>query len=286
MHEFHAPFLVFGNPIQHSKSPLIHSLFAAQTNIDHHYDKHLVAFDSFEQTVKAFFNTVGQGANVTVPFKEQAFEFADDLTPNAKMAGAVNTLIKTQTGQIIGDNTDGIGLLTDLKERGWVQPRNRVLLMGAGGAAKGAILPLLEAGFEVTIYNRTFDKASRLVDQFSEYFGKDSATGRLRTARLEFLATENIPYALIINATSASIAGEIPAIPLACFDSDTAIYDMFYGQNQTAFLAWFEEQGCHQRADGLGMLIYQAAFAFQRWHGVMPDAKAALSEVRKQLFAG
>ncbi|SES90219.1 shikimate dehydrogenase [Thorsellia anophelis] len=283
MHKFLAPYMVFGNPIKHSKSPMIHALFASQTNINHQYDKQLIPLDEFDDTIKNFFQTIGEGANVTVPFKEQAFKIADCLTDNAKMAGAVNTLIKLENGQILGDNTDGIGLLMDIRERGWLKLGNRLLLIGAGGAAKGAILPLLDEGFDITITNRTFEKAVHLVDQFGDYFARTDCNGRLRAARMPLLTNETKPFNIIINATSASIEGSVPTVPSTCFNEHTAIYDMFYGQEQTSFLAWFENKGCHNRADGLGMLVYQAAFAFERWHSVMPDAKAVLSAVRNTL---
>lgn len=280
---FDAPYLVFGNPIEHSKSPLIHQYFSKITGIEHDYGKCLVPLDKFAQTMDDFFSSIGLGANVTVPFKEEAFRYASKLTDNAQAAGAVNTLIKLSSGEILGENTDGLGLLYDLRQRNWISPSQNILLLGAGGAAKGAILPLLQAGLNVTIYNRTHQRAVDMCQNFQVISEKLSLASKIRSITLEELATEQFTYDVIINATAASISGEVPQIPYHCFNHDTAVYDMFYGQDETAFLNWFREKGLTRLADGLGMLVFQAAFAFEKWHQVFPDANATYEYVFQTL---
>ena len=211
-------YAVFGNPIAHSKSPLIHQQFAEQLQIDHPYGRVLAPVDAFVTTLNAFFDAGGKGANVTVPFKEDAFERADELTERASLAGAVNTLKRLEDGRLLGDNTDGIGLLSDLERLSFIKPGFRVLLIGAGGASRGVLLPLLSLDCAVTITNRTFARAEALAALFAH-------TGSVSAIALDELAHHE--FDLIINATSSGIGGEVPAIPSSLRNSHLYCYDMF-----------------------------------------------------------
>lgn len=270
-------FAVFGNPISHSKSPLIHALFAEQTGIDHPYGTVLAPLESFEASLQAFIRAGGQGANVTVPFKERAFQAASELSELASLAGAVNTLKVLPEGGLLGDNTDGIGLLTDLKRQQLIWPQDHILLVGAGGAARGVILPLLSFGCELTITNRTFSRAKELAQLFQH-------RGEISAQPMDQL-DQHRPFNLVINATASGISGKIPALPVGVVNCQTRCYDMFYQQGRTPFLAWAQQQGATEFADGLGMLVGQAAHAFLLWHGVMPEIEPVLRCVRSQLAA-
>ncbi|CAI0894731.1 shikimate dehydrogenase [Serratia entomophila] len=269
-------FAVFGNPIGHSKSPRIHALFAAQTGIEHPYGAVLAPLDGFETRLQAFIAAGGQGANVTVPFKERAYVAASELSERASLAGAVNTLKVLPQGGLLGDNTDGIGLLTDLERQHLVRPQDRILLVGAGGAARGVILPLLSFGCELTIANRTFSRAQDLAQAFSHL-------GEISALPLDQLGQRS--FDLVINATASGINGEIPALPNGVVNRHTRCYDMFYQRGLTPFLAWAQQQGATDYADGLGMLVGQAAHAFLLWHGVMPEIEPVLRQLRSELAA-
>ncbi|CAI1201762.1 shikimate dehydrogenase [Serratia liquefaciens] len=269
-------FAVFGNPISHSKSPRIHALFAAQTGIEHPYGTVLAPLDGFETALQAFIHAGGQGANVTVPFKEHAYEVASELSERASLAGAVNTLKVLPDGGLLGDNTDGIGLLTDLERQGLIKPKDRILLVGAGGAARGVILPLLSFGCEMTITNRTFSRAQMLAESFQHL-------GEITALPLDQLDQQQ--FDLVINATASGISGEIPALPVGTITGNTRCYDMFYQQGLTPFLTWAQQQGATEYADGLGMLVGQAAHAFLLWHGVMPEIEPVLRQLRHELAA-
>ncbi|PVZ80653.1 shikimate dehydrogenase [Serratia sp. S1B] len=267
-------FAVLGNPIAHSKSPRIHALFAEQTGIEHPYSSILVPLDGFEGTLQNFIAAGGLGANVTVPFKEQAYKAATELSERAAVAGAVNTLKVLPGGQLLGDNTDGIGLLSDLERQQLIQPSDRVLLVGAGGAARGVMLPLLSFGCQVVITNRTFSRAQELMKAFQHL-------GAVTALPMEQLEQQHVD--LVINATASGINGEIPALPESVVKCSTRCYDMFYQQGSTPFLAWIQQLGVQQYADGLGMLVGQAAHAFFLWHGVMPEIEPVLKQLRKEL---
>jgi shikimate dehydrogenase len=260
-------YVVIGNPIAHSKSPRIHALFAAATGQDMAYEALLAPLDGFPATVRAFAAGGGRGANVTVPFKEEAFRLATKLTERAKAAGAVNTLA-FNGNEILGDNTDGAGLVRDLTANlGIAIVGRRVLLLGAGGAARGVILPLLaERPAQVTIANRTADKARALVRHFvgCDACGLDELAGR--------------EFDLVINATSAALAGGVPPRLTFAWAAGAFAYDMMYGKDSD-FLrqAAAAGAGC---ADGLGMLVEQAAEAFLLWRGVRPQTAAVLAELR------
>lgn len=267
-------YAVVGNPIAHSKSPAIHTLFAAQTQQDLTYEKILIALGDFENDVKEFFATGGKGLNITVPFKENAFSFPDELTQRAQLAGAVNTLVKQDDGRILGDTTDGAGLVNDLKHHGFLLQGARILVLGAGGAVRGVLEPLLaEKPKEIVIANRTVEKAQKLADIFHDY-------GNIRACGFNELADCN--FETVINGTSASLAGELPPVPSSIFASvpKTGAYDMMYGKDLTPFLLWAKQQAVPLLADGLGMLVGQAAESFQLWRGVMPDVKPVIETLR------
>ncbi|WP_416411427.1 shikimate dehydrogenase [Pantoea sp. App145] len=267
-------FAVFGNPIEHSKSPFIHRLFAEQTGIEHHYGRVCAPLDGFPQAISEFFSAGGKGANVTLPFKEQAWEFADELSERAALSGAVNTLKKDAQGQILGDNTDGIGLLSDLERLKMIRPGDRVLLVGAGGAARGVILPLLSLGCALTVTNRTVEKAELLADIFQH-------SGAIHACSFTSLAGQS--FDLIINATSSGVKGDVPPLPISLISQHTRCYDMFYQPGLTPFLFWCQQQGAQQLADGLGMLVGQAAHAFQLWHGVMPEITPVIAQLKQAM---
>ena len=268
-------YVVFGNPIGHSKSPLIHSLFARQTEQQLDYRTALAPLDDFTAFARDFFQT-GRGANVTVPFKEEAYRLADSLTRRAQRAGAVNTLSKQADGTLLGDNTDGAGLVRDLTVNHGVSLRGqRILLLGAGGAVRGALEPLLaQKPAALVIANRTVEKAENLAQVFTD-LGPVFASG------YDWLE-ESVD--LIINATSASLSGELPPIAASLIQpGHTFCYDMMYGKEPTAFCRWASEHGAAQAVDGLGMLVEQAAEAFLLWRGVRPDSAEVLAEMRRQL---
>lgn len=267
-------YAVFGNPIGHSKSPFIHTLFARQTNQSLTYTAEIAPVDGFVSAAKAFFATGGKGCNITVPFKEDAYQFATRLTERAKLAGAVNTLKKLDDGEIIGDNTDGEGLVQDLLQYQVSLEGARILLIGAGGAARGVLKPLLDQNpAEIIITNRTLSKAEQLAELFLPY------------GVIKAVAIHDIDQAfdVVINSTSASLSGELPAISPAIFSPHTYAYDMMYGSGKTAFNQWAIENGVAAAYDGLGMLVGQAAESFMLWRGLRPGTKQILRELRKNL---
>lgn len=270
-------YAVFGNPIAHSKSPLIHTAFAAATGEDVRYEARLAPVDGFAAAIDAFIAEGGCGANVTVPFKEEAFRLASRLSGRAARAGAVNTLCFDASG-IYGDNTDGAGLVRDIRHNlGFALVGQRVLVLGAGGAARGVILPLLaEAPASLFVANRSADKAQALADSFADFAPLDGGS---------FEATAGRQFDLVINATSASLAGERLPLPPGIFAPGCLAYDMMYGKGETPFLALARQQGAARCADGLGMLVEQAAEAFFVWRGVRPETAGLLGELRAGLSA-
>lgn len=266
---------VFGNPIAHSKSPLIHGMFAVQTGQDLSYEALLAPLDDFAGFARDFF-TEGRGANVTVPFKEEAYRLADELSERARRAGAVNTLKKLDDGRLLGDNTDGAGLVRDLTvNAGLDLAGKRILLLGAGGAVRGVLAPLLaERPQSLTIANRTVAKAEQLAHEFADL-------GPVAAAGFDWLSE---PVDLIINGTSASLAGELPPIDASLIQpGQTVCYDMMYGKEPTAFNRWAAEHGAAHCIDGLGMLVEQAAEAFCVWRDVRPQSATVLAELRARL---
>lgn len=271
-------YAVIGHPIAHSKSPRIHAAFAAQTGEALSYEALLAPLDDFAGTWAAFRAAGGRGANVTVPFKEAAWALCDVRSRQAEQAGAVNTLMVASDGRLLGDNTDGVGLVRDISvNAGWPLSGARVLLLGAGGAARGVIGPLLAAGAAlVQVANRTPAKAEVLAALFS-------GDGDVRACALADLAVATeAAFDVIINATSASLQGERVSLAAGCFHADTAAYDMMYGR-ETPFLAWAREQGLARRRDGLGMLVEQAAEAFFIWRQVRPQTTDLLATLRAEI---
>ncbi|MGN0923606.1 shikimate dehydrogenase [Ectopseudomonas mendocina] len=268
-------YCVFGNPIGHSKSPLIHRLFAEQTGQVLDYQARLAPLDDFTGNARAFFAD-GLGGNVTVPFKEEAFRLCDALTERARRAGAVNTLKKLEDGRLLGDNTDGAGLTRDLQDNAsFSLAGKRVLLLGAGGAVRGVLEPFLaQKPAVLVIANRTVAKAEQLVREFADL-------GPLVAAGFDWI---DAPVDLIVNGTSASLGGELPPIaPSLIQPGHTVCYDMMYSREETAFNRWAAECGAARCLDGLGMLVEQAAEAFELWRGVRPDTAPVLAELRRQL---
>ncbi|MGL9760449.1 MAG: shikimate dehydrogenase [Symbiopectobacterium sp.] len=269
-------FAVFGHPIAHSKSPQIHALFSEQVRIALTYERLLAPLDSFEQMLRDFFQAGALGANITTPFKERAYQEVDELSRRASLAGAVNTVKRLEDGRLLGDNTDGIGLLSDLQRLALVMPQDRVLLIGAGGASRGVIQPLLSYGCSLVVTNRTLTKAEALATLFQPM-------GSIDALPLDRLEGEN--FDLIINSTSSGIAGDIPKLPASLITASTRCYDMFYQASPTPFLLWCQQQEASQLANGFGMLINQAAHAFFLWHGVMPDITPVIKQDEKVLNA-
>src|SRR5688572_24825236 len=261
---------VVGHPISHSWSPFIHGLFAKQTDQALVYRLYDIAPENFRAQVLEFFTRGGRGLNVTVPHKEAAAELANELTVRADRAGAVNTLILNQDHNLIGDNTDGHGLVTDLtKNHGLAITNERLLVLGAGGATRGVIEPLLGLGpTEIVIANRTADRAVNLASLFSDL-------GAVRGCGFEDVGDD--PFDVIINATAAGLSGSVPNVAGSVIASHSVCYDMSYSKSATPFVAWAIEQGCARAHKGWGMLVEQAAEAFTLWRGVRPDTEPVLT---------
>ena len=257
-------YAVFGHPISHSKSPRIHALFAEQTGQDIEYGAQDVPAENFRMAIDAFFSGGGKGLNCTVPLKELAWQIADQKSERAERAKAVNTLAIKEDGQLYGDNTDGAGLLRDLIiNLGLGLTGSRILLLGAGGASRGIIQPLLaEHPDRLVIANRTPDKAERLATEFADL-------AKIETRGFDRLRGEC--FDLILNATAASLTNELPPLPDGLLIANGFCYDLAYGSQPTAFVRWGKMQGAALSVDGLGMLVEQAAEAFYLWRGVRPQ---------------
>ena len=271
-------YYVIGNPIEHSKSPEIHRQFARQTQQAMHYDKFLAPIGGFAAAFATLIEEGISGANVTVPFKQDAFCCCDHLTPRAERASAVNTLIVGADGKCTGDNTDGIGLLTDLTQNhGLDLSRRAVLVLGAGGAVRGILEPLLDQNPDcVVVANRTPGRAHGLARDFSE-LGEISGCG--------FDDLVNQQFDLIINGTSAGLQGEVPPIVPGVLRSGGITYDLMYGREPTAFVRWGKRAGARQALDGLGMLVEQASEAFYLWRAKRPDTRAVIRRLRSKVSA-
>lgn len=271
-------YVVIGNPIHHSRSPQIHAQFAEQTGQRLEYSRLLAPLDGFAATAQQFFDSGGAGANVTVPFKEDAARWVNRLDESARLAGAVNTIVKIGAERV-GFNTDGTGLVRDLESNlGWSIAGKRVLLLGAGGAARGALLPLLNrAPSELVVANRTVARAEGLCAELADHFAGHFA-GPAGPLRAQGFTTLSGGFDIIINATSAGLAGEVPDIPSEVV-AGARCYDMVYGA-ATPFTRWAEQSGAARTADGLGMLVEQAAEAFWLWRGVQPQTGPVLTRLR------
>lgn len=276
-------YAVIGNPIAHSKSPQIHAMFAKQTGQDVSYEAILAPLDGFAATVERLRNEGYKGCNVTVPFKFEAFQLATRLTPHADVAQAVNTLKLNFDGDtILGDNTDGTGLTRDIRFNLRITLNNkRVLLIGAGGAAYGVALPLGHAGAKLTIVNRTVDKAQALASRTSnnaQELATSHAPDKTRISGCGYDEIVDQQFDVVINATSTGLSDEMPDIPKTIFARGALAYDMMYGK-ETPFMAFARQNGA-QVADGLGMLVEQAAESFFLWRGVRPDTAPVIAALR------
>ncbi|MFC1665087.1 shikimate dehydrogenase [Pseudomonadota bacterium] len=266
-------FGVIGNPISHSKSPQIHQQFAKQFNIELEYHAIRAEANRFVETVEEFRSHQGLGLNVTVPFKLDAFDFADNRSERARLAGAVNTLKFVEAEPVFGDNTDGTGLYRDLVLN-WncTIASKRLLVLGAGGAVRGVLAALLEDQPQcVLIANRTEVKAIELAQLFVNY-------GDVAGCGYDSLNSQQ--FDVVINGTAASLQGEVPPLPKTLFAKDALAYDMMYANRPTAFMRWAAEQGANQVVDGTGMLVEQAAESFFVWHGVRPKTAPVIQTLR------
>jgi shikimate dehydrogenase len=294
---------VIGNPIEHSQSPFIHGAFAEQTDQALTYERFLASdVKAFEAFVDAFPATGGKGLNVTVPYKEVAFALAAQRTVRASIAGAVNTLWYGPDGALWGDNTDGVGLIRDLESNNGVSlPGARILLLGAGGAARGAAAALLMRGpARLSIANRTVARANDLArslqaltsaasDPQSTSDVADQAIRAFPTWRstliegLGFADLRTRVFDVIINATSMGLSGGAPAVPVTAMKPGGTCYDMIYGDGALPFLNWAEVAGATRRIDGLGMLVEQAASAFRIWRDAQPDTRPVIASLRRAM---
>lgn len=267
-------YAVMGNPIEHSKSPLIHRMFADQTGQSMQYDALQVEPEEFTQAVASFLIAGGKGMNITVPFKQDAWEIADETSERAQRAAAVNTLMIRDDGTLLGDNTDGIGLVRDLGENLGVNPCGRhILIVGAGGAARGAVAPLLQQQpASLTIVNRTVSRAEELADHFDDLC-------HINTRGFTDLRGRH--FDIIINATAAGLDNKVPPLPEGLIRADDVCYDMMYGSRPTAFVRYALQQGAKRAYDGLGMLVEQAAESFLIWRGVHPQTRPVIEALRK-----
>ncbi|MCU7799540.1 MAG: shikimate dehydrogenase [gamma proteobacterium symbiont of Lucinoma myriamae] len=274
-------YAVMGNPINHSKSPQIHTAFALQTGQKLEYSAIHVDVGGFAQAVSHFQGHGGKGLNVTVPFKLDAWKLSDSLTERASRAGAVNTLILAADGKIEGDNTDGVGLVNDIIDHlGWSIEQKKVLILGAGGASRGVIGPILDKKpYSLTIANRTAVKGSELASLFLDMQSAD--IHEINGGGYDNLHGKQ--FDLVINATAASLQGEVPPLPDDIVSPDGCCYDMMYAAQPTAFMAWAYQHGVTNISDGLGMLVGQAAESFNVWRGVKPEIKPVIDAIRNSM---
>jgi shikimate dehydrogenase len=264
---------VVGNPINHSKSPEIHQLFAKQVGHDILYHRIPATDENFASVLEEFFKKGGKGLNITLPFKEKAFRFADSCTDNAQSCHSVNTLTFSEDGRAHGDNTDGIGLINDLKNNDILLENKEVLILGAGGATRGIVPVLFKNGVgSITLYNRTTEKAELLQEEFMPF------------GEIQSLSSDDLTggFGLVINATSASLDGVIPDIPDNVV-SNAVCYDLAYSYGETSFLNWAKKNGSAKNLQGLGMLVEQAAESFFIWRGVRPRTSEVVNKLRSEL---
>ena len=267
---------VFGHPVAHSFSPFIHGFFARAAGQQMSYRAYDVAPEEFSERVKDFFGGGGRGLNITLPHKIAAVEVAQELTARAAHAAAVNTLALQDDNVVLGDNTDGAGLVRDLCDNlRIVITQRRLLILGAGGATRGVLAPIL--GLEpaiVVIANRTPERAEALAAAFAD-LGITQGVG--------FTHVGDTPFDLIINATSASLSGDIPPIPAGAIGPETVCYDLAYGRSAMAFVRWAKQSGCRRAVQGLGMLVEQAAESFHLWRGVRPETAPVIAALKERI---
>ena len=266
---------VVGHPVAHSWSPFIHGLFARETGQSMSYRLFDFAPEEFEPRVREFFAQGGRGLNITVPHKVAAVDIASELTTRAAHAGAINTLAMQKDGTILGDNTDGAGLVRDLCDNlGLVIIRRRILIVGAGGATRGVIAPLLALGpAEIVIANRTEERAEKLAGAFAKI-------GPVQGVGIRYISGD--PFDLVINATSAGLSGELPPLSNSIVGPETVCYDMAYGKTNTPFVEWSLQQGCARAVQGWGMLVEQAAESFRVWRGMKPGTASVLTALKER----
>jgi len=265
----HDRYAVFGHPINHSKSPQIHQLFAGQTGQTLSYQALDVTAEQFTEAVRSFFSSGGKGLNCTVPLKELAFKLVGKKTPRAELAKSVNTIALQADGTLLGDNTDGNGLITDLTgNHNLTLANHRILILGAGGASRGIIAPLLEHKPAcLAVANRTVDKAIKLAEEFN-HLSDIQGCG--------FPELQGRQFDIILNATSASLSHQLPPLPDTLLADAGVCYDLAYGNQKTAFVAWGIAHNAYKSLDGLGMLVEQAAEAFFLWRGTRPKTKPVI----------
>jgi shikimate dehydrogenase len=269
---------VVGHPVAHSWSPFIHGMFAKQTGQNLTYRLYDVPPAEFRERIVGFFAGGGRGLNVTLPHKIAAAEMANELTPRAARARAVNTLVARSDGTLLGDNTDGAGLVHDLCDNlGVVIIRRRILIVGAGGATRGVLAPLLTLEpAELVIANRTAERAQSLAADFKD-LGAVSGVG--------FRDIRGAAFDLVVNATSASLSGDVPDVPGTVIGEETVCYDMAYGKSDTAFIRWARSVGCARALQGWGMLVEQAAESFRVWRGIRPPTAPVLAALKERGMA-
>ncbi|USS94057.1 shikimate dehydrogenase [Buchnera aphidicola] len=255
-------YAVFGNPIDHSQSPKIHNFFLKKYNFHENYIRVCLEKENFLSDILFFFKNGGKGANITLPFKEKVFSICDSITERARIAGAINTIKKTKKKGLLGDNTDGIGFLSDLIFKKLIKKNFNILLLGAGGAARGVLHPLLNFKCNVYITNRTFSKAEYLSEKFKKF-------GNIQSVSLNSLHRKN--YNLVVNATSTSVLNISPVIPSSLVSKKTIYYDMFYGEKNTSFINFCKKHGAQKVFNGFGMLVNQAAHSFFLWKKIFPN---------------
>ncbi|BBI01372.1 shikimate dehydrogenase [Buchnera aphidicola (Nipponaphis monzeni)] len=267
-------YAVFGNPIKHSLSPTIHNLFSKEMKIYQEYIAIYTPIQSLEDYLSVFFKNLGKGANITLPFKHRAYVYSDILTSQARLSGSVNTLKKMDNNLILGHNTDGLGLLYDLKRLKFINHASNILLIGAGGAAYAVIPELLSFGCSIFVFNRTLINAEKMVLKFKNL-------GNI--CCIDWLDNNIQVFDLIINATSSSMYNMKPNIPVTCISAQTFCYDMYYLiDNMTYFLLWCKKHGATRISDGLGMLVSQAAYAFKLWHNKFPEINQIIYKLKNE----
>lgn len=266
-------YAVIGYPVKHSRSPFIHAMFAKQCDQQMSYQLLEVAPEQLATTVPQFFADGGKGLNVTVPHKQAVMSMVKYRSPRAEFAGAINTIMVLQDNELMGDNTDGVGLLNDLTNNLKFDLKNkRILLLGAGGAARGVIAPLLQQHPDVVVVaNRNVQRAMQLTEEFKNLGSLQSSS---------FAQVETKAFDLIINATSASLQGDMPDVPQTVIGEQTVCYDMAYGKDDTVFTQWAKQHGAARAVQGWGMLVEQAAEAFFLWRGVRPDTAPVLAALQ------
>lgn len=267
-------YAVFGNPIYHSKSPDIHNFFYKLYNLNCNYIAINASKNFFLNEISLFFKNGGKGVNITLPFKEKIFPICDIITDRAKIAGAINTLKLYNKKFILGDNTDGIGFLSDLLQNNLIKKKNDILIIGAGGASRGIIYPLLKFGCNIFITNRTFEKAKFLMKEFKKF-------GNIKCIKIKNLKSNK--FHLIVNATSAEIKNDLPLIPSNIIKKKTICYDMFYRNKDTNFMKFCKKYKSKKVYNGIGMLVNQAAHSFFIWNKIFPDIKKTLFFLKNKI---